>query len=78
MRAVWHPAETASTAVVGSLGGDTVTKKEKAFLDRIKKAFPKMSDREKERMLIFGEAISLICDTKAEDTGQDDDQQKGA
>lgn len=55
-----------------------MTKKEKAFLDRIKKAFPKMSDREKERMLIFGEAISLICDAKSEDTGQDDDQQKGA
>ena len=60
------------------MGGDTVTKKEKSFLDRIKKAFPKMSDREKERMLIFGEAISLICDAKSEDTGQDDDQQKGA
>ncbi len=48
-----------------------MTKKEKTIIDRIKKAIPKMSESEKERMLIFGEAISLICDAKSEDTGQD-------
>lgn len=55
-----------------------MTKKEKAILENIKKAIPKMSESEKERMLIFGETIGMICDVKANDTGQSDDRQEGA
>lgn len=41
-----------------------MTNKEKAFLSKLKKAFPKMSETEKERLLIFGEAIGMIADKR--------------
>ena len=45
-------------------GGDYMTKKEKEFLDSLKVALPKMSEAEKERLLIFGEAIGMIADKR--------------
>lgn len=47
-----------------------MTNKEKAILSKMKKALPKMSDKEKERLLIFGEAIGMIADKREEDGEQ--------
>jgi len=55
----------------------TVTKKEKQILKTFGEAIPKMSESEKERLLVLGEAISLICDkSTCRDTGQTDKNQK--
>lgn len=50
-----------------------MTAKEKKILGTFKAAFPKMTDREKERVLIMGETIGLVCDIRRDaelDTGQ--------
>lgn len=53
-----------------------MTVKEKKILEAFKTALPKMTDREKERVLIMGETIGMVCDTRL---GNDlDTRQKGA
>lgn len=52
-----------------------MTAKEKQILENIIQAIPKMSDSEKERLLIFGEAISMICDRPNRQT---EEEKKGA
>lgn len=50
-----------------------MTVKEKKILEAFKTALPKMTDREKERVLIMGETIGMVCDTRLGndlDTGQ--------
>ena len=46
-----------------------MTDKEKKILDTFSKAIPNLTESEKERLLIFGEAIGMIRD-KPQDTGQ--------
>ena len=56
-----------------------LTAKEKKILKVFGKAIPKMSETEKERLLMFGEALGLICDeTARRNTGQVDIDQKPA
>lgn len=56
-----------------------MTKKEKQILKTFGEAIPKMSESEKERLLVLGEAISLICDEPArQETSQTGVDQKGA
>jgi hypothetical protein len=50
-----------------------MTVKEKKILEAFKTALPKMTDREKERILIMGETIGMVCDSRQEaelNTGQ--------
>ena len=50
-----------------------MTAKERKILGAFKAAFPKMTDREKERILIMGETIGMVCDSRQEaelNTGQ--------
>lgn len=53
-----------------------MTAKEKKILGVFKEAIPKMSDREKERLLIVGETIGMVCDSREADSR--DTGQKGA
>ena len=55
---------------------DTMTEKEKQILTNIEKAIPTMSEAEKDRLLVCGELIGLICETRHDGTGRH--QQKGA
>lgn len=56
-----------------------MTKKEKQILKTFGEAIPKMSESEKERLLILGEALGMICDKSTRrDTGQTGPDQKGA
>lgn len=56
-----------------------MTKKEKQIIKTFGEAIPKMSESEKERLLMFGEALGLICDkSMCRDTGQTGPDQKGA
>jgi hypothetical protein len=54
-----------------------VTDKEKKILDTFGKAIPNLTESEKERLLIFGEAISMIRD-KPQDTGQENPHKEKA
>ena len=47
-----------------------MTNKEKKIISTFKKAIPNLTESEKERLLIFGEAIGMIRD-KPQDTGQE-------
>lgn len=55
-----------------------MTAKEKAILKNIREAIPKLSDSEKERMLIFGEAIGMIADSRKIDEESAAGEQKPA
>ncbi len=55
-----------------------MTEKEKALLKNIKAAIPKMSDSEKERLFIFGEAIGMIADSGKSAEENVDGEQKPA
>lgn len=53
-----------------------MTAKEKKILGVFKEAIPKMSEREKERLLIVGETIGMVCDSRGKE--KCDTNQKGA
>lgn len=44
---------------------ESLTTSEKDALDKLKEAIPKLNDEQKERLLIFSEAVALIAESNA-------------
>ena len=44
---------------------ESLTISEKNALDKLKEAIPKLNDEQKERLLIFSEAVALIAESNA-------------
>lgn len=55
-----------------------MTKKEKEILDRFKRSIPKLSESEKDRLLIMGETIAIIADKSSNQSDPEDPEKKGA
>lgn len=55
-----------------------MTKKEKEILDRFKRSIPKLSESEKDRLLIMGETIAIIADKSSSRSDPETPDQKDA
>ena len=44
---------------------ESLTTSEKDALDKLKEAIPKLNDEQKERLLIFSEAVALIAESNS-------------